>query len=218
MLGGMDTWPRTMRTPPKDAGLIAEAAANPRGSVAVIDAAMVGGDASGYVPAEAVHGCWIVGADGILTGEYAENPHHGTPTDDFTKLTERDHYWGWLPDEPAAAVRASVAKVLAEQVPGAILEWFKVTDTPETVTGGRRIPDAEDQILLVRAGVAVPFALSVLAPDGRREVLWGVHTWVVCGLDKPAGQRKSRVWFDLRASPAWAKEQLAQRVYTVEEQ
>lgn len=91
---GMDAWRRTMRTPPEDAGLIAEAAANAGGSVAVIDSAMVGGDASGFVPAEAIHGCWIVGADGVLTGEYAENPNHGTPTDDFTKLAEMDHYWG----------------------------------------------------------------------------------------------------------------------------
>ena len=110
----MEAWQRSTRTPPTDPGLVAEAAANPGGSVAVIDSELVGGNANGYVPGEAVHGCWIVGSDGILTGEYAENPKSGTPTDDFAKLTAMDHYWGWLPDEPAAAVRASIADVLTE--------------------------------------------------------------------------------------------------------
>ena len=216
MLDGLGSWRRVVRTLPADDGLIREAAANPGGSVAVIDSAMVGGNADGYVPGEAIHGCWIVGPDGILTGEYAENPNHGTPTDDFTKLTEMNHFWHWLPDEPATAVRASVANVLTEQVSGAVLEWFKVTGTPETITGGRRIPGDENHITVVRAGVAVPFALSVRSPFGRREVLWGVHTWVVSGLDKP-GQRKDRVWFDLRATVEWAKEQLARRVYEVDQ-
>lgn len=196
--------------------MLAEAATNPGGSVAVIDSELVGGNANGYIPGEAVHGCWIVGSDGILTGEYAENPKYGSPTDDFAKLTDMDHYWGWLPDEPAAAVRASIADVLTEQVPGAVLEWVKVTDAPETLTGGRRVAGNESQIILVRTGVALPFALSVMSPEGRREVLWGVFTWVASGLDGST-RRKDRVWFDLHTELEWAKQRLPQRVYEVDE-
>lgn len=71
MTGGIDDWKRSKRTPPADPGLEAEAAANPGGSVAAIDGDLVGGDPNGYVPPEAIHGCWIVGPDGKLTGEYA---------------------------------------------------------------------------------------------------------------------------------------------------
>ena len=213
MTGGIDDWKRSKRKPPTDPGLEAEAAANPGGSVAAIDGDLVGGDPNTYIPPEAIHGCWIVGPDGKLTGEYAENPQHGTPTDDFTKLTDANHFWAWLPDEPAAAVRQSVARLLDEQVPGAVLEWMKVTDTPEFVTGGRRDPEDEQYLIVVRAGVAMPFALSVRTPEGRRDILWGVFTWVASGLDKPQGQRRDRVWLDLNARIEWAKERLSQRVY-----
>lgn len=217
MTGGIDDWPRSQRTPPANAGLEAEAAAYPGGRVAAIDGELVGGDANGYVPPEAIHGFWIVGPDGKLTGEYAENPRHGTPTDDFTKLTEIDHFWHWLPDEPAAAVRASVAELLDEQVSGAVLEWMKVTGAPELLTGGRRSPEDEQRVIVVRTGVAVPFALCVRTPDGRRDILWGVFTWVASGLDKPAQKRRDRVWLDLEARIEWAKERLPQRVYEVEQ-
>lgn len=217
MSGEVDGWQRSKRTPPADPGLQAEAAAHPGGSVAAIDGDMVGGDPNGYVPPEAIHGCWIVGPDGKLTGEYAENPRYGTPTDDFTKLTEMGHFWVWLPDAPDVAVRKSVANLLAEQVPGAVLEWMKVTDTPEVVTGGRRDPEDEQRIIVVRTGVAVPFGLSVRTPGGRREVLWGVFTWVAAGLDKPLEQRRDRVWLDLNARIEWAKERLSQRVYELDQ-
>lgn len=200
---------------PTDPGLVAQAAASPGGSVAEIDSELVGGNADGYVPGEAIRGCWIVGPDGALTGEYAENPNYGTPADDFTRLAEMDHFWHWLPDEPAAAVRASLTNLLTQQVPGAVLEWVKVTDTPEVVTGGRRVPDDPNQILLVRTALAVPFALSVTSPDGRREVLWGVFTWVASGLD--GANRRDRVWLDLGAGIGWAKEQLSARVYEVDQ-
>jgi hypothetical protein len=216
MTGGIDDWRRSKRTPPADPGLEAEAAANPGGSVAAIDGDLVGGDPNGYVPPEAIHGCWIVGPDGKLTGEYAENPYHGTPTDDFTKLTEANHFWAWLPDEPAAAVRESVAGLLAEQVPGAVLEWMKVTGDPEVLTGGRRSGDDDQRIIVVRTGVALPFALSVRTPQRHREILWGVFTWVASSLDKPQ-QRRDRVWLDLRVHIDWAKERLSARIYELDQ-
>lgn len=204
------------RTVPDDPDLLAAAAANPGGSVAEIDADLVGGDPDGYVPPEAIHGCWVVGPDGRLTGEYIENPNHGVPKDDFSKLTEVDHFWGWLPAEPAVVVRDSVASLLADQVPGAALEWMKVTGTPEVLTGARRVAENEERLILVRAGVAVPFALSVLGPAGR-DILWGVFTWAASGLDQPAALRRDRVWLDLALAIGVAKERLAERIYEVEQ-
>jgi hypothetical protein len=209
-------WPREMRTPPTDPGLAAEAARNPGGSVAEINGDLVGGDANGYVPAEAIRGAWIVSPEGKLTGEYARNPRHGTPADDFSKLTEMDHFWHWLPDRPEAAVREAVQETLTAQVEGAVLEWMKVTDKPEVVTGAKRSPDDEQHVIVVRTAVAVPFALSVRSPSGRREILWGVFTWAASGLDKPAA-RHDRTWFDLRADLEWAAERLKERVYEVEQ-
>lgn len=208
-------WPRSLRTPPTDPGLLAEAANNPGGSLAAIDGDLVGGDPNGYVPSEAIHGCWIIGPDGVLTGEFAENPDYGTPTDDFTKLTELDHFWQWLPSDPATAVRESVAELLTDQVPGAVLEWMKVTDPPKVMTAGRKIPGDEEKIILVRTGLAVPFGLSVMAPDGRRDILWGVFTWAASGLDNPAN-RKDRLWFDLQMGIEQAETLLAERIYEVE--
>lgn len=216
MTDSVPAWPRSLRTPPDDPELIAAAAAHPGGSLAAIDGDLVGGDANGYVPPEAIHGAWIIGADGVLTGEYAANPDHGTPTDDFTKLTELDHFWFWLDDDPVTAIRGSVEEVLAEQVPGAVVEWMKVTDEPKVVSGGRQIPGDDDNVILTRTGVAVPFGLSVRAPDGRRDILWGVFTWAASNLDQPSN-RHDRVWLDLQTDIETAGELLSDRVYEVEE-
>lgn len=214
MNNGPRDWRRSVRTPPTDPGLLAEAKANAGGHVYAIDGETVAGDPNGYVPPEAIRGCWAVGPDGTLTGEYFENPDFGPPTDDFRKLIELDHFWGWLDDKPDFAVRESVADVLTSQVPGAVLEWMKVTDTPEVLTGGRRVEGTENDLLLTRAAVAVPFALSVRQPDGARHVLWGVFTWAAGGLD-PSAERRDRVWFDLNTKLAQAKEILAERIYEI---
>jgi hypothetical protein len=108
-------WPRERRK--LLAHLTAEAAANPGGSVAEIDGSMVS-DPDGYVPAEAIIGCFIVGADGRATGEYARNPGYGPVRDDFTRLESPDHWLGWLPDTPARDVRRQLEELLAAQVEG----------------------------------------------------------------------------------------------------
>lgn len=193
--------------------LVAEAAANPGGSIAAIDSDLVG-DPDGYVPSEAIQGVWRVGEDGKLTGEFVENPNYGPPKDDFTELAESKHWLDWLGEEPAVAVRASIAEILDQQVSGAVLEWLKVVDTPRYLTGGRPRPDDRDHLIVTRAGIAVPFALSVAAPGRRRDILQGVFSWVAVRLDQP-GDRKDQVWFDLGADLDWAETELRERIYLV---
>ncbi|KJY32919.1 hypothetical protein VR45_21235, partial [Streptomyces sp. NRRL S-495] len=112
---------RILQSPPP--ALVAQAAANPGGSVAVIDPDLVG-DPNGYIPGEAVQGAWRVGTDGKLTGEFVENPNYGTPKDDVAALTDSEHWLDWLGPHSAVAVRDSIAEILDEQVSGATLEWL----------------------------------------------------------------------------------------------
>ncbi|WP_127359083.1 hypothetical protein [Actinacidiphila soli] len=189
------------------------AAANPGGSVAVIDPDLIG-DPNGYVPGEAVQGVWRVGEDGKLTGEFVENPNYGPPKDDFAKLTESKHWLDWLGQQPAVAVRDSIAEILDQQVPGATLEWIKVTDVPRYLTGGRPQPDDEGHMIVTRAGIALPFALSVISPRRKLEILQGAFSWVAVRLDQP-GNRKDQVWLDLRADLDWVETELRNRIYCV---
>ncbi|MFD7710185.1 hypothetical protein ACFV6E_08135 [Streptomyces sp. NPDC059785] len=202
---------RILQSPPPE--LVAEAAANPGGSVAAIDTGYIG-DPNGYIPAEAVRGAWLVGPDGKLTGEFEENLNYGPPKDEFARLTESTHWLDWLGDDPARAVRDSVEGCLTDQVAGAVLDWLKILDDPRFLTGGRPRPDHPDRIIVTRAGLALPFALSVTAPGRKREILTGVFTWVAVGLDQPGG-RKDQVWLDLRADPDWAEAELRKRIHLV---
>ncbi|MER8120245.1 hypothetical protein [Streptomyces sp. NPDC094031] len=202
---------RILQSPPPE--LVAQAAANPGGSVAVIDPELIA-DPDGYVPGEAVQGVWRVGADGKLTGEFVPNPRYGPPKDDFARLTESRHWLDWLGEQPADAVRESIAGILDEQVPGAVREWVKILDAPRYLTGGHRRPGDADRMLVTRAAIALSFALSVTSPGGRREILLGVFSWVAVGLDRP-GERKDRVWFDLGAGLDRAEADLRERIYLV---
>lgn len=143
-----------------------------------------------------------------------ENPHYGPPKDDFVKLADSEHWLDWLGEQPAVAVRDSIAGILDEQVPGAVLEWIKVLDDPRYLTGGRPQPDDESKMIVTRAGIALSFALSVTSPGRRRETLQGAFSWVAVGLDRP-GKRKDRVWLDLRADLDWAETELRNRIYLV---
>ena len=89
--------------------LAVEAGANPGGSVAEIDGNIVT-DRKGYVPAEAIVGCFVIGPDGCATGEYVRNPGYGPVRDDFTPLEQPGHWVGWLPDTPARSVRGQAAR------------------------------------------------------------------------------------------------------------
>lgn len=203
---------RILQSPPAE--LVTEAAANPNGSVAAIDSDYIGRP-DGFIPPEAIQGVWLVDADGKLTGEFEENPTYGPPQDDFTKFTASKKWpRTWLGKQPADAVRDSIADCLNGQAAGAVLEWVKILDEPRYLTGGRPQPDNEDRLIVTRAGIALPFALSVTAPERKRQILTGVFTWVAVRLDQP-GKRKDQVWLDLWADLDWAETELRNRIYLV---
>lgn len=164
--------------------LVAEAAANPGGSVADIDGTIVT-DPDGYVPAEAIIGCFLVGPDGRATGEYVRTPGYGPVRDDFTRLDQPDHWLGWLPDTPARSVRGQLQDLLASQVEGSVLDWVKITDEPTFLTAGVRSPADPQRLIVRRAGLAVVFALGVRAPQRKPAILTGAFTWATVGLDEP---------------------------------
>jgi len=194
------------------ASLIEQARAHPGGSVAQIDGNLAP-NPNGFVPPEAIIGAYEVGDDGALTGIFRRNPRHGHAiVDDWSKLESSDHWLGWLPGEPGAAVRQALEETIGEQVPGSVVEWVKVTDDPVFLTGGPRPSDNPDQVIVRRAALAIEFALSVLLPSGKREVLVGSFSWVAVGLDG-VGQRRDRTWFDIGMPVARAGELLEKRIW-----
>jgi hypothetical protein len=183
--------------------------------VAEIDGSIVS-DPNGYVPAEAIIGCFLVGADGRATGEYARNPGHGPVRDDFTRLEAPDHWLGWLPDTPARSVRGTLQELLAGQVEGSVLEWVKIVDDPVFLTAGVRSPGDPQQLIVRRAALAVVFALGVRPPRRKVAIITGAFSWAAAGLDEP-GHRRDRTWMDLNTSRERAEELLKHRVYQVDE-
>ncbi|MGV9411584.1 hypothetical protein ACWDOP_16860 [Nocardia sp. NPDC003693] len=192
-----------------DAGLVAAALENPSGVVAAIDREYVD-DPDGYVPAEAVKGCWLVDENGALTGEFEENPNHGAPADDFARLASDDTFIGRLGFDPEEMIREQITAMLVEQVPGTIVEWIKVTDDPRQLTAG--IHGAENRFTVTRVGIAIPVAFAAVSPSARREILWGVLTYAQTGMNDPATNRR-RMWLDLRETLDWAEEQLQPRLF-----
>lgn len=132
---------------------------------------------------------------------------NGPPQDDFSALTGSGHWLGWLGDEPGQVVRDSIELTLAQQVKGAEIEWLKFVGEPELLTGSQPpLPDEPDRSQVVRTGLAVQFELSVAQPSGRlslrrgsrREVLTGVYSLAVAGMDEPEARERS--WLDLGAT------------------
>ncbi|WP_200216015.1 hypothetical protein [Micromonospora coerulea] len=204
--------PGRRATPPT--GLIAEAARHPGGSVAEIDRTLIS-DPNGYIPGEAVRGMWKVDATGQLTGEFQPNPSYGPARDDFTKLIATDHWLDWLGHDPAATIRGSVAEIIDQQVPGATVRWMKITEEPRHLTAGRPAPDDPNSLIVTRAALAASFAIGVDSPSGRYDILWGVHSIAVVGLESGARAR-SRAWFDLWTALDAAEQQLRTRITEVE--
>ncbi|MEV7416327.1 hypothetical protein [Streptomyces sp. NPDC089919] len=211
---GLFGWRDRRKGIPNDPALRAAAAENPGGSVAEIDRTYID-DPDGYVPAEAIVGAWTVDDRGKLTGEFRVNPRHGAPRDDFTRLTEPDHWLGWLGDDPAAAVRRGIEDSLRAQVADAAVEWIKVLDTPHFLTGGHPHVERDELLLINRAALALPFALSVRTAQHGRSVLVGTFTWAAVNL---AGRRdrRDRHWLDLGVGLDWAGARLEERIYEVD--
>lgn len=220
----MDTPESHWRTPPPE--LAAQAAAQPGGWVYEIDADWVD-DPDGYVPPEAIRGGWKVDDAGKATGEYVPNAKHGPPRDDFSALTEPDHWLGWLGDDPAQVVRDSIEMSLAQQVAGAKVEWLKVTAEPQFLTGGKPLPDDPSKAQMVRTALAVQFALSVAQPQSKagllrrtraakRDVLLGVLTLAVAGMDEP--EPRERSWLDLGVSMEQIGPLLEERLYSLDQE
>ena len=224
------TWPVTTpesqwRTPPPS--LAAEAAANPGGWVYEIDQDWLD-DPNGDVPPEAVRGGWRVDDSGKATGEYVPNHRHVPPQDDFSPLIEADHWLEWLGDDPAKTVRDSIELSLAGQVEGATVEWLRITAEPRFLTGGTKIPDDPAKIRIVRTALAVEFILLVTQPGqtgkrrllrkeapARRDVLRGVFSLAVTGMDEPTGRERS--WLDLGAGMDQVGPLLDERLYSVDQ-
>ncbi|MER7992293.1 hypothetical protein AB0B62_00875 [Micromonospora chalcea] len=173
------------------------------------------GDPDGYIPAEAIRGAWKVDDAGQLTGEFQPNARYGPPQDDFTKLFSTDHFLQWLGHDPAATIQESVTEIVDEQVPGAAVRWMKITDEPRFLTAGRRDADDPDSLIVTRAALAVAFAIGVGAPARPHEILWGVYSVAVVGLDR-GEQARSRVWFDLWTGLDAAEQQLVTRIGDVD--
>jgi hypothetical protein len=211
MDGSIEQWHRERRALPAE--LEPEAARNLGGSIAEIDGEQVS-DPNGYVPAEAIIGVFVIGADGRATGEYVRNPNHGLVCDDLTKLESPEVWLGWLADSPAAAVREEIAKTLNSQVSGSTLEWLKVIDEPVHLAGGRRSPDDSHLVMLVRAAIAVPLALGVRPPDGAISILTGVFSWAAARLD--TAERMDRIWLDFGMGREEAETLLQQRIYELD--
>lgn len=199
---------------PDEPELRAAAAENPGGRIAEIDTTYID-DPNGYVPPEAIRGTWSVDSNGRLTGEYQKNPGHGVPRDDFSKLTDPDHWLGWLGDDPAGAVRNGIEESLLVQVADAVVEWVKILETPRFLTGGRRRSEDEQIMLVTRAALAAPFALSVRTAQHGRSVLLGVFSWAAVNL-APAEVRRDRHWFDLGVGLDWAGDRLEERIYGID--
>ncbi|MEJ8639694.1 hypothetical protein [Streptomyces sp. MS2.AVA.5] len=137
------------------------------------------------------------------------------PQDDFSKLTDPDHWLGWLGHDPATAVRKAIEGSLRAQVADAEVEWVKILEMPRFLTGGRRHSENEQVMSVTRAALAAPFALSVRTSQQGRSILLGVSSWATVNLSQPEG-RKDRHWFDLGVGLDWAGERLQERIYEID--
>jgi hypothetical protein len=70
-------------------------------------------------------------------------------------------------------------------------------------------------MLVTRAALAAPFALSVRTTQHGRSILLGVFSWAAVNLSAP-GVRKDRHWFDLGVDLDWAGERLRGRIYEID--
>ncbi|MFF1711914.1 hypothetical protein [Streptomyces sp. NPDC058268] len=94
----------------------------------------------------------------------------------------------------------------------AVVQWVKILETPRFLTIGRQPSEGEQVMVVTRAALAAPFALSVHTTQHGRSILQGVFTWAAVNLAPPKA-RKDRHWFDLGVELEWAGERLQGRIY-----
>ena len=130
-------------------------------------------------------------------------------TDDFSPLTQPDHWLGWLGDNPSQMVRDAIEESLQQQVLTAHLEWVRLLGEAEFLTGGKKIPNEPTKMMATRAALGVEFELEVSSDHGIHQ-LRGVFSWVTIGLDE---KRHDRTFLALDVDMEWAAEMLRSRIY-----
>jgi len=129
--------------------------------------------------------------------------------DGMRLLNPEEHWLEWLGNDPRSAVYDQIEKMFREQRTGATLERLTVTSKPCYLTGGK---ESFGKILVIRAGIAVPFDAVVLEPNDSRQQVHGVFSWVAVNLDK-GQERQDRTWLDLGDDSTNATELLEARIY-----
>jgi hypothetical protein len=138
------------------------------------------------VPPEAIVGAYVIGADRRPTGDYLRNPRYGPVRDDLTRLESPDRQLGWIPGDPARAVRGTTRGAAGRPGRRITRGVVKAIDEPHSPRPLPGSPSGADGLIVRRAAVAVPSALGVRLPGRRPEILTGVLTWAAAGLDIPA--------------------------------
>lgn len=117
---------------------------------------------------------------------------------DFSLFDETKHMLAWLADEPERMILETVSEMIGEQVPGAVVHQFIVTEKPQWLTRGRKDEDDEEQMILVGTGTAFAVTFSIEEPSGKMATVSGVFTVVAYDMDQ--AERSTRVWFDLNGT------------------
>lgn len=133
--------------------------------------------------------------------------------DDFTPLDSARHMLEWLAEDPYAAIRSPIERLLTAQVPDTELTSIRVIAKPHYLTGARPSPDDANKAIVTRLAVAIAVELSVTSGGGADE-LQAIYTWAGVHLDEP-GERQQRVWIDFDGTlEAFGSEgELVNRIY-----
>ena len=115
---------------------------------------------------------------------------------DFSLLKDTEHMLNWFSQTPYSYILDSISDILKTQVKESELLSFKVTSSPNWLSGGRKISEESNQIILVRAAVVFEFELIVNTYI-KKETLIGVFTLAGIELDKDS---KHRVWLDINGT------------------
>lgn len=115
--------------------------------------------------------------------------------DNVTLLQATQHMFEWFNPSPFQAIRNEIETILYKQVADSKLEQFTATSEPDWLTGAKKIDNDADNVILVRAGVAFEFELTVKEND-KTHFLKGVFTWVGYHFDEPKDTH-IQTWFDI---------------------